>query len=55
MNMGDGWETPEIVRQRRKGLETPAEHAHTLGHPAAQIVMVTCRLVTALATGREDE
>lgn len=52
---GDGWETASdcSTGEEKGGKLLP--NAQTLGHPAALIVMETCRLVGALATGREDE
>lgn len=52
-----GWvgDSLKIVQQRRERGGKPMLRAQTPGHPAAIIVMVTCRLVGALTTGREDE
>lgn len=57
LTWGDGWERrPQIVRlEEKKRGETPAQRTKRWDHPAALIVMVTCRLVGALGTGREDE
>lgn len=56
MNVMGGWAGQGLFRRRRKrGGGELLLIAQTLGRPAALILMVTGRLVGALASGREDE
>lgn len=52
---GKGGSQPGIVSTEEKKGGKLLLIAQTLGHPAALILMVTGRLVGALASGREDE
>lgn len=55
MNVMGGWAGQGLFRRRRKRGGGLLLIAQTLGRPAALILMVTGRLVGALASGREDE